>query len=113
MDLRPNPPLSNPNGRPDGPATDDAFDRWRRSRLAEGFDEVLVREWPAGQALPEHTHPFGVSALVVRGEFWLGCAGASRHLKAGDGFALAGQVPHTERYGAEGATVWVARRHAG
>jgi uncharacterized RmlC-like cupin family protein len=32
-----------------------------------------------------------------------------KHLKAGDFFRLARDVPHAELYGSEGATVWVAR----
>lgn len=34
----------------------------------------------------------------------------TRHLHAGDTFMLARDVPHTERYGPDGATYWVARR---
>jgi hypothetical protein len=41
---------------------------------------------------------------------WLDDAGGSRHLTAGDHFALARETPHSERYGAEGATYWVARK---
>ena len=43
---------------------------------------------------------------------WLSVGEASRHLTAGDTFALEAEVPHAERYGAEGATYWVARRAA-
>ena len=51
-------------------------------------------------------------ALVTRGEVWLGVGSESRHLHAGDTFELAHGVAHAERYGSEGATFWVARRHA-
>lgn len=79
---------------------------------AEGFDEVLVREWQPGQVLDEHRHSFAIKALVARGEVWLTEGERVRHLRAGDRFELARDVPHAERYGAEGATFWVARRHA-
>ena len=36
----------------------------------------------------------------------------TRHLLAGDTFALEYGTPHSERYGVEGATYWAARRHA-
>ena len=36
----------------------------------------------------------------------------TRHLLAGDTFELDAHVPHAERYGAEGAAYWVARRNA-
>jgi hypothetical protein len=34
----------------------------------------------------------------------------TRHLQAGDRFAVVRGTPHVERYGAAGATFWVARR---
>lgn len=77
--------------------------------LDEGFDEIIVREWAADLKLDTHTHPFDVSAHVVRGEYWLTLGDTVRHLKAGDDFRLARDVPHAELYGPEGATVWVAR----
>lgn len=77
--------------------------------LDEGFDEIIVREWEAHLKLDTHTHPFDVSAQVVRGEYWLTIGEEIKHLKAGDAFRLARNVPHAELYGPEGATVWVAR----
>ncbi|KQT14333.1 cupin domain-containing protein [Ramlibacter sp. Leaf400] len=84
------------------------FDEFRRDALARGFDEVLERQWAPGTVLESHTHPFGVEALVVQGEMWLD----DRHLLPGASFQLDANVPHTERYGSEGATYWVARRNA-
>ena len=90
-----------------------SFDDFAQALRAQGFDEVIERQWPSGQILPTHTHPFAVDALVVAGELWLGCGGgAPRHLRAGDRFTLAAHQPHDERYGPDGATYWVARRHA-
>ena len=77
--------------------------------MDEGFDEILVREWAPNLVIDTHTHAFAVSARVVRGEFWLTVDGKTRHIAAGEGFRLARDVPHGERYGAQGATVWVAR----
>jgi quercetin dioxygenase-like cupin family protein len=88
------------------------YELFEASARAEGFDEVLVREWQPGQVLDEHRHPFAVKALVTRGELWLTEGEQVRHLKAGDGFELAREVPHAERYGDQGATFWVARRNA-
>lgn len=85
------------------------FDQFRDEALARGADEVLVREWgPSVQSAP-HEHPFDTRALVVRGEFWLSVDGRTQHLRAGDTFELGRGVPHTERYGPEGATFWAAR----
>jgi quercetin dioxygenase-like cupin family protein len=88
------------------------FDEFQRAALARGFDEVLVREWAPGQVVDTHTHPFAVEAQVVRGELALTVGGQSRRIAAGAGFELALGVPHAEHYGPEGATFWVARRHA-
>jgi hypothetical protein len=88
-----------------------SYEAFTAEARALGYDEVLVREWQPDQEVGLHTHPFDVSALVVRGELWLGCGDDRRHLKAGDRFELATDLPHTEKYGSEGATFWVARRH--
>ena len=79
--------------------------------LAEDFDEVLEREWPPLTVLDTHTHPFALKALVVSGEMWLSVGQETQHLRAGDSFALERDVPHTERYGQDGAVYWVARRN--
>jgi len=89
-----------------------SFDSFRADALAQGFDEVIVREWAPGQVLDTHTHPFEVKALVVRGEVALTQGESTRVLHAGEGFELTREAPHAERYGADGATFWVARRHA-
>ena len=44
---------------------------------------------------------------------WLSVGADTLHLRAGQTFELDRAVEHSERYGAEGAVVWVARRHAG
>ena len=54
---------------------------------------------------------FSVEAIVVQGQMWLTVAGQTRSLERGDRFQLDRDVPHSERYGAEGATYWVARRN--
>lgn len=89
-----------------------SFDQFRTAALARGFDEVLERQWQPGTVLDTHTHDFAVDALVVQGEMWLTVGGDTRRLLPGDTFTLDRAVPHAERYGAEGATYWVARRNA-
>jgi mannose-6-phosphate isomerase-like protein (cupin superfamily) len=78
---------------------------------ARGFDEVIERRWPPDAVLDTHTHPFALEALVVDGEMWLTVGEHTRHLGPGDRFELGRDVPHAERYGPQGATYWVARRH--
>ncbi|HEY1325596.1 MAG TPA: AraC family transcriptional regulator [Casimicrobiaceae bacterium] len=88
------------------------FEAFEADAKAQGFDEVLERKWPPSAVLHVHSHPFALRARVVKGEMWLTVGEAVRHLLPGDEFALERDVPHAERYGAEGATYWVARRHA-
>lgn len=88
------------------------FQQFQTDALAEGFDEVLERNWAPLTVLDTHSHPFSARAVVTQGEMWLTVDGNTRHLRPGDTFALAQDVPHAERYGSEGATYWVARRNA-
>ena len=87
------------------------FDDFESDMRAQGYDEVVERHWGPGMVLESHTHPFAVKAVVTRGEMWLTVGDATRHLRPGDTFELDRDVPHAERYGSEGATYWVARRH--
>lgn len=87
------------------------FENFSRDAQARGFEEVLERVWAPDTVLDEHTHPFSVEAIVVQGQMWLTVAGLTRSLERGDRFQLDRDVPHSERYGAEGATYWVARRN--
>jgi mannose-6-phosphate isomerase-like protein (cupin superfamily) len=86
------------------------FSEFEAEARAQGFDEVLAREWGPGVETGLHTHPFALQARVVRGEMWLTVGERTSHLKPGDTFALERDVPHAERYGAEGAVYWVTRR---
>lgn len=88
-----------------------AFDAFRREWLARGCDELIARTWAPGTVLEEHTHPFDANAVVVEGEMWLRVGDDERSLGPGDTFAIPKGTPHAERYGAGGATYWVARRN--
>lgn len=89
------------------------FDDFAAALRAQGYDEVLQRQWEPGAVVGTHTHPFDAKALLVQGEMWLTCGAQTRHLQPGDGFELARGVPHDERYGTAGALYWVGRRNAG
>jgi quercetin dioxygenase-like cupin family protein len=88
------------------------FDHFKKQSLDAGFDEVLERTWAADTVVPTHTHPFSVQAIVTQGEMWMTCRGETRHLTVGGTFEMQQHEPHAERCGAEGATFWVARKHA-
>ncbi|NBX95568.1 MAG: AraC family transcriptional regulator [Betaproteobacteria bacterium] len=90
------------------------LDQFRSLMMAAGYDEVVERHWAPGTELDTHTHSFEANAIVVQGQMWLGePGGAQRHLKVGDTFHLAPEIPHSERYcPIQGATYWVARKDA-
>lgn len=88
------------------------LDAFRAAAMAAGFDEAMARSWAPHQTIDDHVHPFDAEALVVQGEMWLADAGGTRHLRPGDTFSLPRGTVHAERYGAAGATYWVARRSA-
>ena len=87
------------------------FQEFESASLAEGFDEVVPRAWPAANVQPTHTHPFAVKAMVAEGEMWLTVGDETRHLTPGDTFELDRHQPHAERYGEAGATYWAARHN--
>jgi len=85
------------------------FEEFSTAAKTIGYHECLVREWAPSLVIDTHTHPFDVTALMVRGEFTLTVGTVQTTYKAGQAFSLARNIPHAEHYGAEGATVWVAR----
>jgi hypothetical protein len=87
------------------------FESFSAEHRAAGFDDVLERQWKPNTVTETHTHPFSVQALVVQGEMWLTVGERVQHIRAGEPFELDADIPHSERYGAEGATYWVARRN--
>lgn len=89
----------------------DAFVEFETRAKADGFDEVVSRDWAPAQVVPVHTHPFEARALVVAGEMWLTVGEETQHISTGGTFHLDPHVRHSERYGHEGATYWVARRN--
>jgi mannose-6-phosphate isomerase-like protein (cupin superfamily) len=88
----------------------ESFTEFESRLKARGYDEVLERRWDPGTVLETHVHPFDANAVVVQGEMWLVTGDDTRHLLAGDSFELPRGTAHSERYGSEGATYWVARR---
>ena len=87
------------------------FDDYQAHARQHGADEVLERRWSPNQVVGLHAHPFEAQAIVTEGEMWLIRADQTQHLRPGDSFHLAPDTPHSERYGPEGATYWVARRN--
>jgi hypothetical protein len=85
------------------------FQEFESALRAQGYEEVIEREWSPLTFVDAHTHPFAAKALVVRGEMWLTVGVRTQHLLPGGTFELAAEEVHTERYGIDGATYWVGR----
>jgi quercetin dioxygenase-like cupin family protein len=94
---------------------DAGFAEFEAAARADGFDEVLQKQWEPGRTLGTHAHAFDARLRVMSGEMWLTHGSDERHLRPGDGCELAAGVLHEERYGPDGALLWIARRrtHAG
>ena len=90
----------------------DTFEQFKLAKTAEGFDEVLAREWEANHETPVHEHPFEAFGYIVKGEFWLTLDGKTTHLQQGDTFKVAKHMPHQEKYGPHGTSLWIARMNA-
>lgn len=88
-----------------------SFSEYQDQALAQGFDEVVERVWPANKVVDTHTHAFSVKAIMISGEMWLTVGESTQHLLPGDSFTLESGQPHVERYGSSGATYWAARRN--
>jgi quercetin dioxygenase-like cupin family protein len=88
----------------------ESFREFEDEARAQGFEEVVARQWAPHTIVNEHSHPFAFKAVVVNGELWLTVGNDTRHLQTGDTFELDRDVLHSERYGSTGATYWVARR---
>jgi hypothetical protein len=91
----------------------DGFKSFEAQLRAQGFDEVLEKDYPPRSVIDTHSHAFAAKAMIVGGEMWLTVAGHTQHIMVGGTFELASNMQHSERHGDAGATYWVGRRRAG
>jgi quercetin dioxygenase-like cupin family protein len=85
-------------------------EHFQTETAARGYTQWLTREWPADAVVETHTHPFDAAAVITAGEMWLTVNGQTQHLAVGGSFEVLANTPHAEKYGAQGATFFVARR---
>jgi len=78
--------------------------------MEDGFDEVVQKEWAPNLAVGKHTHPFDVKVQLAAGQVQMTFDSGVQTYKAGQSFFIARDVEHSELYGSEGATFWVARK---
>jgi hypothetical protein len=88
-----------------------SLEQFRELMLAAGYDHVTERTWAPNTKIEERTHPFDANGIVIQGEMTLGIKGnGPRKLTTGDTFNILANTPHSEVYGKEGTTYWVARK---
>jgi quercetin dioxygenase-like cupin family protein len=80
------------------------------SLKGEGYD-VQTSTTPGAKVNPEHSHPFDVKALVLKGAVTLTREGKTDTYKPGEVFTMVRGCQHFESYGPEGAVVLVGRKH--
>lgn len=75
----------------------------------DGYD-VMTNTTPGAKVNPEHSHPFDVRAMVLKGAMTLNRDGQSQTYKPGEIFAMPRGCLHYESYGPEGAVVLLGRK---
>src|SRR5260221_4656776 len=75
----------------------------------DGYD-VITNTTPGVKVNPEHSHPFDVKAMVLKGALTLHRDGASRTYRPSEIFAMPKGCLHSESYGPEGAVVLFGRK---
>jgi quercetin dioxygenase-like cupin family protein len=72
--------------------------------------EILTNTTQGTKMNPEHSHPFDVRAMVIRGAITITSGGEVKTYKPGDTWDLARGCLHSESYGPAGAVVLFGRK---
>ena len=84
--------------------------QYREKMIQDGYGDVTVRNFAPNHCEPTHTHEFGASVLVLKGEITITMEDRSVTCRAGDVFALDANVPHAEQVGDEGVRFLACRK---
>ena len=84
--------------------------KFREKMIQNGYGDVTVRNFAPNHCESIHTHEFGASVLVLKGEIRITTEGRSVTCRAGDVFALDANVPHAEQVGDEGVRFLACRK---
>jgi quercetin dioxygenase-like cupin family protein len=75
----------------------------------DGYD-IITNTTPGAKVNPEHSHPFDVRAMVLKGDFSLTRDGKTATFKPGEIFTMPRGCLHYESYGPEGAVILLGRK---
>lgn len=90
------------------------IEAFKRQLIADGYLEIVEKTLEPNFFIDTHSHPYDVRALVLAGTATITCSGeAPRVYRTGDILELEAGREHVERYGPEGYTFLVGRRHPG
>ena len=74
--------------------------------------EIMTNTTPGAKVNPEHSHPFDVRAMVLKGAITITSDSEAKTYKPGETFDLPRGCLHSESYGPEGAVVLFGRKIA-
>ncbi|MCM5569266.1 cupin [Burkholderiaceae bacterium FT117] len=90
------------------------IEAFKRQLLADGYLEIVEKTMEPNLVIDMHSHPYDVRALVLAGTARIACSGEpEREYGPGDVLEVAAGRQHVERYGPDGYTFLVGRRHPG
>jgi len=75
----------------------------------DGYD-VMTNTTAGAKVNPEHSHPFDIRAMVLKGALTMNRDGRSQTFKPGEIFTMPRGCLHYESYGPEGAVVLIGRK---
>jgi len=82
--------------------------------FSPGHGRWLRRDHPKrvgpNLVIEKHTHPFDARVQVATGQVRLELVTGAQTFEAGQGFFIPRGTEHSEQYGPNGATFWVARK---
>ena len=82
-----------------------------REKMVQGeYGDVTVRNFAPNHCEPIHTHEFGASVLVLKGEITITMEDRSVIRRTGNVFAFNSNVPHAEQVGDEGVRFLACRK---
>ena len=74
----------------------------------DGYD-VMTNTTAGAKVNPEHSHPFDIRAMVLKGALTMNRDGQCQTFKPGEIFTMPRGCLHYESYGREGAVVLLGR----
>jgi quercetin dioxygenase-like cupin family protein len=88
--------------------TPEAF---REKLLEDGYLDVETKSVAAGFFVDKHSHPYDVRVLVLAGEITITRDDVATTYRVGDVIEVERGREHSEKYGPQGYTFMVGRRH--